>query len=383
MSRDQSPEEKQRQLERFRRGMLHHVGHDEERRRKRTSKQRRAARGGSTPRARTWSDDELPFEKIVRGPQTVVCGTTSPADAGAAGLPQAMVAAVHHGRVHLDNGEVARVSGRLCVDPSFRLAVGDVVAYATTDGPARIEARLPRRTWLARPDPGNVHRELVLAANVDLGVIVVAAKDPPLRPGLIDRMLLALARGGVAAVVCVNKIDLLATDERTELTRTLAAYVDLGAAVVTCAAKDGEGIEILRRSLAGKTCVFVGHSGVGKSSLLNALDPGGTRAVGAVRAYDGRGRHTTTSSSLRQLGDGTRVIDTPGVRSFGLDAVDPVELRASFAEFDAFLGRCRFRDCLHWHEPDCAVREAAADGDLPPLRYASYLRILESTRQEG
>ncbi len=277
---------------------------------------------------------------------------------------------MHHGRVTLDDGETVSTAGQ-------DLAVGDEVALARTDGPARIESRIERRTCLSRPDPGNPNRSLVIAANVDVAVIVVAAKDPPLRPGLIDRMLFAIERGGVTPVVCVNKLDLLDHHrERDELERTMTPYVQLGHAVVFCSATTGDGIDQLRGHLAGCACVFVGHSGVGKSSVLNAIDPRGERSTGDVRQFDGRGRHTTTWSSMRMLEDGTRVIDTPGVRAFGLDKLDPAQVRAFFAEFVPIAGGCRYSDCTHIHEPECAVREAVEGGKLSIERYASYVRIL-------
>jgi ribosome biogenesis GTPase len=219
-----------------------------------------------------------------------------------------------------------------------------------------------------------VHRDLVLAANVDVAVITVAAAEPPLRPGLIDRFLLALASGGVRPAICVNKVDL--STDRAALDAAMAPYAELHVPVFLCSAAHRSGLAPLRAWLAGRTCVFVGHSGVGKSSLLNVLDPDGDRVVRPVLDH-GKGRHTTTASSLRRLADGTRVIDTPGIRALGLERLDADTVRAGFAEFGA-AGACRFADCSHVEEPSCAVREAAAAGRISAVRYASYRRILQS-----
>lgn len=381
MAREQDREaDKARQSARFARQMGHWLGREEEQRRKQQAKVRRASQRRDQPRPeRQWDEEAAGFEKMPRrGKEAPPHGDPS---ARAADLPRALVVAVHHGRVDLDVAASARIAGRLLLDPDFRLAVGDEVAFTTTDGPPRIEALLPRRTWLARSDPGNLHRDLVLAANVDVAVITVAVADPPLRPGLIDRFLLALARGGVSPVVCANKIDLVA--DAAAVQRVLAPYGELEMPVFLCSAAQQSGLAALRAHLAGKTCVFVGHSGVGKSSLLNALDPDGNRSVGAVREDDGTGRHTTSWSSLRQLADGTRIIDTPGIRALGLERLDAEQVRASFADLREAAGRCRFTDCSHQHEPDCAVRAAVAEGRIRAARYASYLRILQSLEPDS
>jgi ribosome biogenesis GTPase len=370
MARDRDAHDNERMLARFQRQLRHLTSREEELRRKQAAKAARAARQ-RRPRSRDWSEDEepAPLEKIVRRRPTKVASTPPP------DLPRATVTAVHASGIDLD-GVRARMGTALLLDPGGRPVVGDEVAVDRSADVPRAVALLPRRTWLARPDPGNPHRELVVAANVDVAVIVASVQDPPLRPGLIDRCLVALRRGGVGPLLCANKIDLLDQEGRGALTRVLAPYLALGVAFAGCSATSGEGIDALRVLLRGRTAVFLGHSGVGKTSLLNALDPEGGRRVGAVRAGDGKGRHTTTASTMRALGDGTRVIDTPGIRAFGLDDLEPEELRAAFPEFTPFAARCRFTDCSHTREPACAVREAAADGTVDAARYASYLRIL-------
>ncbi|MGB3966457.1 MAG: ribosome small subunit-dependent GTPase A, partial [Planctomycetota bacterium] len=285
------------------------------------------------------------------------------------------VTAVHRNGIEID-GQPARLGSDLVLDPGMRPVVGDEVGFVSTDGPPRAVSVLPRRTVIARPDPGNPHARLVLAANVDVAVIVVAARDPAPRPGLIDRYLVALHRSGIEALVTANKIDLLDADGRAALAGLLAPYPELGVAVLRCSADTGEGMDLLRERLRGRTAVFLGHSGVGKSSLLNALDPQGQRRIGDVRAYDGKGRHTTTGAAMRRLSDGLAVIDTPGVREFGLAALTPAELGEAFPEFAPHAGGCRHRDCSHLHEPLCGVRAAVAAGHVPAARYASYLRML-------
>jgi ribosome biogenesis GTPase len=367
--------DKAKQWQRYLRAARHWIDREEEQRRKLDARRRRAERGRDAPRRRD-VDDEETFARIRRkGARGGRAAGPTPVDL--AGTARAVVTALHRGSVLLDGGKPARIAGPLVADPDFDLAVGDEVLVRDCDGPARIEARLPRRSVLARPDPGHPRSELVLAANVDVAVVVVAVADPPLRPGLIDRVLLALGRGGVAPAICVNKVDLLAdAGEHEEVAAALAPYVDLGVPVFPCSAAAGLGIGELRAHLTGRTCVFVGHSGVGKSSVLNALDPDGARTVGRVRD-DGKGRHTTTASCLRVLADGTRVIDTPGVRAFGLLALDRAALAAGFPEFAPFSSACRHRDCSHVHEPKCAVRAAAERGAVPAARFASYLRIME------
>jgi ribosome biogenesis GTPase len=204
-------------------------------------------------------------------------------------------------------------------------------------------------------------------------VNVVSLKNPPLRPGLIDRYLIAIGKSGAEPLLCVNKIDLLASPEELDLLRP---YRDVGIQVILCSAATGAGLESLSAALAGKLCVFAGHSGVGKSSLLNALDPHLQITTGSVSAANEKGRHTTTSSALYKLPNGATVIDTPGIREFGLWDVTRDDLRRYYHEFDAY--QCAFSDCTHTHEPECAVKQAVTSGAIPEARYESYARILAS-----
>ena len=254
------------------------------------------------------------------------------------------------------------------------LAVGDRVTAEPVEANLwRLVEILPRRTVLSRPDPLNARVERLIAANIDLAVNVVSIKSPPLRPRLIDRFLIAIQRGGAHAAICVNKIDL--ADDRDTALEPLRTYEQLGVPLVPCSTKSGEGIEVLRALIEGKTCAFVGHSGVGKSSILNALDARLGLQTANVHEKHGTGRHTTTASTLFDLGDGTYVIDTPGIREFGLWDVTPEALREAFPEFADAAEWCRFNDCTHTHEPDCEVQKRVERGEISPARYETYKRL--------
>jgi ribosome biogenesis GTPase len=220
----------------------------------------------------------------------------------------------------------------------------------------------------------------VIAANIDAVVIVAAVKAPPLHPRLIDRYLIAIERGGAEPIICVNKIDLLAPAEAAAEREKLRPYEELGIRVLACSAGEGRGIGELLTALAGKLCVFVGHSGVGKSSLLNALKPELGLVTNTLRTGDGKGRHTTTGSHLYELSHGVRVIDTPGIREFGLWKLTLDEARWYFDEFTQLAPQCRFADCSHLHEPACAVRQAVENGRIAAARYESYRRIAATLR---
>ena len=255
------------------------------------------------------------------------------------------------------------------------VAVGDQ-AIAYRHGKTTIlKEVVPRSTSLSRPDPDNPNIERVLVSNVDLIVITVSVKTPPLHPRLIDRFLVAIQRGGASAAICVNKLDLLTNrEEREAELAKLTPYENAGVEITTCSTLTHEGMVKLRQLIEGRACAFVGHSGVGKSSILNALHPDLQLATKNVSEGDGRGRHTTTASSLYFIGGNTRLIDTPGIRSFGLAKIEPVELAWYFPEFQGHT--CKFNDCSHSHEPSCGVRSAVHEQRISKERYETYLRLL-------
>ena len=242
---------------------------------------------------------------------------------------------------------------------------------------------LPRKSELKRPGPrDSFRRKLTLAANIDQVVIVASVTQPEFNYGFMDRFLLAANLNNLPFVLVLTKMDLLPNGE-ADLNDDIRDFMSIVDKVIPVSVKTGVGLERLREELVGKSSVFSGQSGVGKSTLVNALVPGAMLETGAVRERDGKGRHTTTSSSLFDFPGGGYVIDTPGIRSIGLadgdDEMDGETLAKIFpGVFEGDLFTCKYSNCLHLKEPGCAVRAAVDSGKLSRARHASYLRILNS-----
>lgn len=258
------------------------------------------------------------------------------------------------------------------------VAVGDRIhAVVTATDRGAVESIEPRRSSLSRPAPGG-RKEHVMAANVDQVVLVATVADPPFNAGLVDRVLAVVEYSNLDAVVVCNKMDLA---ENGAAPPELEAYRAMGYGTVLTSALEVTGIEALRRELVGRVSVVAGHSGVGKSSLLNAVQPDLGLAVGEVNPVTRRGKHTTTAAVMIPLEEGGAVIDTAGVREFGLYGIPTRDIGWLFRDIAEIAPACRFPDCSHTHEPECAVRESALEGELPLFRYDSYLRILESLQE--
>lgn len=265
------------------------------------------------------------------------------------------------------------------------LAVGDVVVfYPTDEGDAEagryrqgvILAVEERKTKLAREAAGRVGSEQVIVSNIEQVVVVMAAADPFYNRRLLDRYLIEAELGGLAAVVCINKIELM---DPEFVAGDLAMYTEeLGIPVLLVSAQQHAGIEELKDVLSGKTSVFSGPSGVGKSTLLNLLIGDVVQATGAFSKKYQTGVHTTSFTKLFRLPNGGYVADTPGIREFGIWNVDRENLSFYFHDFDDFRYDCRFPMCTHTHEPECAVKSAVEDGMVDPQRYESYCNIFES-----
>lgn len=253
---------------------------------------------------------------------------------------------------------------------SARLVVGDrVTAEMESEGGVVVAVRR-RENSLCRAAPHSGRPQLI-AANVDQALLVFAAARPEPKRGLIDRFLSACQIAEIEAVITINKIDLgtAGVDE------WLPIYEDLGYEVIRVSARTGWGLGRVKRLLVGQTTLFCGPSGAGKSSLLNSVYPGFRLKVGSISDASGKGRHTTTRAELMPLPYGGFVVDTPGLKEFGVLEPSVDDLALAFPEIAAVVPGCRFSDCHHVHEPDCAVRAAVEDGTIDAGRFASYLKI--------
>lgn len=380
-----------RQTKRHAQDIARHVGYDEMKSKKQAAKLRRAGRDKHEPRVHGFREDnweELLDQhgptkkrraKVEQAGQEITTPSTA---AGAEEIdwrdkPIVIYVASGRCRVFHDGEELdCMVPAEIAVRQKSALAVGDRVTVSEEGGIWRLETILPRRSILARPDPLNKHLQRLIAANVDVVIHVVSLKSPPLRPRLIDRFLIAIQRGGAQPVICVNKIDLLDEQELQQELDKLSVYRDLGIPVIACSTKSGRGLESLRAEVQGKMAALVGHSGVGKSSILNAVHASLELATNTLHRR-GTGRHTTSASTLYDVGDETYLIDTPGIREFGLWDLDRDSLRDYFPEFTEPSELCRFTNCTHVHEPNCEVKEQVEAGTLNAARYATYVRLWE------
>lgn len=288
--------------------------------------------------------------------------------------------------VELESGEVVQavIRGRLKLEERTgdRVVAGDRVEVERhPDGTAVIEKVEERRTELARRAPGQgARRAKVIVANIDQLVVVLAAAHPEPNPRVLDRFLVLAESNDLNAVVVVNKVDLSTAEEVRE---RFADYEAAGYPLILTSVVTGAGVEELRSVLCGRISALAGPSGVGKSSLLNAVEPGFELRTGEVSTAVGKGRHTTVTAELLPLECGGYVADTPGLREVGLWGIPAEELDHYFPEFRRYLGECRFGyACSHTHEPGCAIRAAVDEGELSAARYESYVAMLGEGKAE-
>lgn len=262
-----------------------------------------------------------------------------------------------------------------------QLVTGDRVIWRPKQNEGGVVVAVePRNTSLSRPD---MHGRLKpVAANIDHIVIVIAA-EPVAHANLIDRYLVAAETVGIPPVILLNKCDLIDESNKAQLDDLLCTYEQLGYHIIRTSIKHQAGMEALYSFLEDKTSVFVGQSGVGKSSLIGTLLPGIDISVGELSQKRKKGTHTTTTARLFHMPKGGDLIDSPGIREFGLWHISEEELLSGFIEFRPHIGYCRFRDCAHEKEPGCAILEALEKGEITPHRFESYLRIKQSIRDNN
>jgi ribosome biogenesis GTPase len=283
----------------------------------------------------------------------------------------------------------ARMKGVMKLDDitsTNPVAVGDLVEIeieSEEGNTAIIDTIHERRNYINRQSPRNKYQHHIVAANLDQAMLVATLKEPKTSQGFIDRFLMAAEMFHVKAVIVFNKSDLYKGKDMEKFEQWKNMYELVGYKVALISAEKKEGIEVVMELLNDKTTLISGHSGVGKSSLLNVIFPEINLKTQSISGWSGKGQHTTTFAEMYDLPFGGRIIDTPGMREFGLVDVTRQEVSHYFPEMRARLGNCQFNNCLHVNEPGCAIKEATVNGQIHEDRYVSYVGILESIEQRS
>ena len=269
-----------------------------------------------------------------------------------------------------------RLEGKEVTNP---IAVGDWVDVSINDdGSGTIEEIHERENYITRQATHGRKGEHILVSNLDIAFVVQSIKQPKLKEGFIDRFLVTCEAYEVPAGIIINKLDLANKRDQGFIEDLQSLYEELGYKVFTTNAHNSDSLYSLREELADKTSVFIGPSGVGKTSLLNSIDPSFSEKTAEVSSYSNKGKHTTTFAKLIRLSNGGYLADTPGIREFGLFNIEPWELSLYFPEMLEPRKKCKFNTCTHLHEPNCGVMEAFEQGKIDAGRYDSYIKMLES-----
>lgn len=283
----------------------------------------------------------------------------------------------------------ARMKGVMKLDDitsTNPVAVGDIVEIeqeSELEGTAIISEIKDRHNYINRQSPRHKHQHHIVAANLDQSVLVATLKEPRTSQGFIDRFLVASEMYHVPAIIVFNKSDLYKSKELEKFEQWKTMYENVGYQVLLVSAEKKEGIDELMALLKDKTSLLSGHSGVGKSSLLNVIFPEINLKTQDVSGWSGKGQHTTTFAEMFDLPFGGRIIDTPGMREFGLVDIAKQEVSHYFPEMRDRLNNCQFNNCLHFNEPGCAVKDAVMNGEINEDRYVNYLSILESIEDKS
>lgn len=282
----------------------------------------------------------------------------------------------------------ARIKGLFKIDEDITstnpIAVGDEVRIELEEGenaPAIITDIAKRKNYIVRSSPQGKHKKHIVASNLDQAMLVCTVKEPRTSQGFIDRFLVTAAAYHIPVILVFNKKDVYKAKEMEKFEHWKAVYEEIGYTVLLTAASAGEGIEELRNLLKDKTTLISGHSGVGKSTIINQLLPLLQLKTKNVSGWSGKGLHTTTFAEMFDLPGGGRLIDTPGVREFGIVDIPKTELSHYFLEMQPYLPGCQFNNCIHMDEPGCAVKEAVEEGEIDMDRYVSYATILATIEE--
>lgn len=278
-----------------------------------------------------------------------------------------------------------RMKGKLKIDREITstnpIAVGDIVQMEEedkTDHSAMITAIEKRRNYIIRVSPHNKHQMHIVAANLDQSIIIVTIKEPRTSTGFLDRYLVSCEAYHIPAIIVVNKSDLLDKEDMDYYQYLHAMYTKVGYPVYLMSAEKEEGLQELKQILSGKTSLLTGHSGVGKSTIMNRLIPNQHIATQEVSEWSGKGLHTTTFAEMYDLPESGRIIDTPGIRELGVMNIKRMELSGYYPEMKKLLNQCKYNNCSHFNEPQCAIKEAVQQGMIAEERYVNYAKIYES-----
>ncbi len=284
------------------------------------------------------------------------------------------------------NGRMKGVMKMDDITSTNPVAVGDEIDMeieSELENTVIIDAIRDRRNYINRQSPRFKYQHHIVAANLDQAMLVATLKEPRTSQGFIDRFLVASEAYHVPSVIVFNKSDLYKKKEMDKYEAMKEMYVSIGYKVILISVANKEGIDLISEQLKDKITLISGHSGVGKSSLLNAIFPDMHLKTGDVSGWSGKGQHTTTFAEMFDLPFGGKIIDTPGMREFGLVDISKQELSHYYPEMRARLNNCQFNNCLHVNEPDCAIKDAVANGEINEDRYVSYVNILDSIEKES
>ncbi len=283
----------------------------------------------------------------------------------------------------------ARIKGKLKIDEEISssnpIAVGDHVVFEIEDEDEKIgiiRTVVDRDNYIVRVSPQNRHQKHIVAANLDAALVIATIANPRTSTGFVDRFLITAEAYHIPAIIVINKTDLLKEKQKSKLEEWKHIYETAGYEVYTVSALDEDSLGEVKKRLSGITTLFSGHSGVGKSTLINQLIPGKELKTHEVSEWSGKGQHTTTFAEMFDMPDGGRIIDTPGVKEFGLIDFEKEELAQYFPEMRKLMTNCRFNNCVHTNEPGCAVKEAVMNGELSTERYANYITILDTIEKK-
>jgi len=282
-----------------------------------------------------------------------------------------------------------RIKGKFRIDNlklTNPVAVGDHVQWTlddVEDNVGTIREITPRRNYVLRQSPRKKHFLHLLASNIDQAILIVTIVEPDIKVGFIDRFLMMTEPYSIPVTIVFNKADLYGEDELTYYSYLKAVYTNIGYHVILTSNEDGTGIEELRAALVDKTSLIAGQSGVGKSTLINTIEPELDIRTGEISDYSGKGQHTTTFAEMHELPAGGAIIDTPGIKTLGFSHLEVQDVAHNFREFFELSEGCRFNNCAHRNEPHCAVKEAVENGEVSDVRYDNYLQIIAEIEDQN